>query len=344
MMSLSRAYKRLAKDAQNMRRRFKALSPALRALTLVIVLGASIFLLLIIMGLVFGTPERLLDFLGKEPQQANTARENTSSREDGYLSMVEHVHNNSVESFLEIDGKLAHYDSVTPNDLKKMKADYTDIGDSLNLIDNFDPPQGYKDHYEVFRSALDNLYQAAKLAYSLAAEPDQVTKSNLDEYHSYASSANSDLQESNEILGQNYKTLEGVEKANLTGSSSTTIKGITVANLFDGTKKRYVNVHAKAVGSGHPPGIACADLTPTTNGESGSELKLTSSRDSGVSGTATFEDVEGGVKVTLQMQGLPEAGVEHLAHIHEGASCQDDRNDEGGPIEFPLEPVKASSS
>jgi hypothetical protein len=36
------------------------------------------------------------------------------------------------------------------------------------------------------------------------------------------------------------------------------------------------------------------------------EVNLTQSRDSGVSGTATLEDVEGGVEVTLQMQNLPE--------------------------------------
>jgi len=48
-------------------------------------------------------------------------------------------------------------------------------------------------------------------------------------------------------------------------------------------------------------------------GQQGSmEVQLTQSRDSGVSGTAVMEDVEGGTQVALDMQGLPESGVELL--------------------------------
>ena len=55
------------------------------------------------------------------------------------------------------------------------------------------------------------------------------------------------------------------------------------------------------------------------------EVNLTESRDSGVSGTATLEDVEGGVEVTLEMRNLPEAGIKHINHIHAGGTCADDR-------------------
>jgi hypothetical protein len=41
------------------------------------------------------------------------------------------------------------------------------------------------------------------------------------------------------------------------------------------------------------------------------QLKLTPNRGSGVSGTATLTNVEGGVKVELTMKGLPEQGVKH---------------------------------
>jgi hypothetical protein len=78
---------------------------------------------------------------------------------------------------------------------------------------------------------------------------------------------------------------------------------------------------------------------------SGSQtLQLTPSRDSGVSGTATFKDSSGGVQVQLNVQGLPKDGVEHLAHIHSDATCADDRADKGGPVEFPLESVVAQGS
>ena len=69
-------------------------------------------------------------------------------------------------------------------------------------------------------------------------------------------------------------------------------------------------------------------------------LQLTPSQDSGVSGTATLTDTAEGVQVQLDVQGLPSAdGTEHLAHIHSGATCADDRAGQGGPVEFPLESV-----
>ena len=70
-------------------------------------------------------------------------------------------------------------------------------------------------------------------------------------------------------------------------------------------------------------------------------LQLTPSRDSGVSGTATLTDTNGGVQVQLTLQGLPPDGAEHLAHIHSDATCADDRADKGGPVEYPLESVTA---
>jgi hypothetical protein len=75
---------------------------------------------------------------------------------------------------------------------------------------------------------------------------------------------------------------------------------------------------------------------------SGSQtLQLTPSRNSGVSGTAVLTETAGGVQVQLNMQGLPQDGVSHLAHIHSGATCADDRAGQGGPVEFPLESVTA---
>jgi CHRD domain len=70
-------------------------------------------------------------------------------------------------------------------------------------------------------------------------------------------------------------------------------------------------------------------------------VQLTPSRDSGVSGTATLTDVEGGVKVQLNMRGLPEAGVEHINHIHGGGTCADDRAGRTAPVTIPLNPVVA---
>jgi Cu/Zn superoxide dismutase len=73
------------------------------------------------------------------------------------------------------------------------------------------------------------------------------------------------------------------------------------------------------------------------------EVSLTQSRDSGVSGSATLEDVEGGVEVTLQMQNLPEAGIKHINHIHAGGTCADDRAGRTAPVTIPLETITAQN-
>ena len=72
-------------------------------------------------------------------------------------------------------------------------------------------------------------------------------------------------------------------------------------------------------------------------------LHLTPSRDSGVTGTATLTDVEGGVKVELSMNGLPEKGVKHINHIHGGGTCADDRDGRTAPVTIPLNTVVANA-
>jgi LPXTG-motif cell wall-anchored protein len=76
-------------------------------------------------------------------------------------------------------------------------------------------------------------------------------------------------------------------------------------------------------------------------GTQSAQIQLTPSRNSGVSGTATLTDVEGGVMVELNMRGLPEAGVEHINHIHAGGTCADDRAGRTAPVTIPLKTVVA---
>ena len=71
------------------------------------------------------------------------------------------------------------------------------------------------------------------------------------------------------------------------------------------------------------------------------ELHLTPIHNSGVSGTATLTEVEGGVQVKLEMKGLPEAGVEHINHFHGGGTCADVQAGTMAPVTIPLNPVVA---
>jgi len=72
------------------------------------------------------------------------------------------------------------------------------------------------------------------------------------------------------------------------------------------------------------------------------ELQLTQQRNSGVSGTATLEEAEGGVEVTLNMQGLPKPGVEHINHFHGGGTCARYEAYEDVPVTIPLTTLVAN--
>jgi len=48
----------------------------------------------------------------------------------------------------------------------------------------------------------------------LAADPTAATQSGFDEYDRHVNEANALLQRSNELVGQDYKTLEGVQRVN----------------------------------------------------------------------------------------------------------------------------------
>lgn len=78
-------------------------------------------------------------------------------------------------------------------------------------------------------------------------------------------------------------------------------------------------------------------------GEKSVELHLTPLHNSGVSGTARLTDVNGGVKVELNVQGLPEAGVEHINHIHGGGTCADVQAGKMPPVTIPLKTIVANA-
>jgi hypothetical protein len=53
------------------------------------------------------------------------------------------------------------------------------------------------------------------LAYALAADPTAATQSGFDEYDRQVNDAAARLLRSNEILGRDYKTIEGVQRVSL---------------------------------------------------------------------------------------------------------------------------------
>jgi hypothetical protein len=94
--------------------------------------------------------------------------------------------------------------------------------------------------------------------------------------------------------------------------------------------------------------------------QSGSaKLALHPEGDSGVSGTALFEDTSDGVVVKLDLRNLPKPNTLYLAHIHPGTCAQEEEAGEAHPhgkhgeeghghqhgeeIEYPLSQVKSNS-
>ena len=84
------------------------------------------------------------------------------------------------------------------------------------------------------------------------------------------------------------------------------------------------------------------------------EADLEPENGSGTEGTATLSKVEGGVKVLLEVSGLPERGTMYLAHVHPGTCGEEEEgggqgysahahraSEHGGSkeIEYPLPPV-----
>jgi hypothetical protein len=105
-----------------------------------------------------------------------------------------------------------HYDALTADDVEKMQANQLILGELADQADQLDPPQRYKEQLGTFDSAITELHEAVQLAYGLAADPTSATQSEFDDYDHHVAEAAADLQRSNEILGRDYKTIEGVQR------------------------------------------------------------------------------------------------------------------------------------
>ena len=131
-----------------------------------------------------------------------------------YVGKVGEIQANSTETFFDSHDKLLRYDALNADDVEQMQANQITLQETTEQVANLDPPQRYREQYEVFRSAINELHQAAQLAYNLAADPVSATQYDIDEYERHVNEAAAGLERSNEILGRDYKTIEGVQMVN----------------------------------------------------------------------------------------------------------------------------------
>jgi hypothetical protein len=152
---------------------------------------------------------------GNSPQRqgaANDRPEDASQQDETeYTSKVGDIQGTSVETFLDSHDRLLRYDALTADDVEEMQANQAALQGYTDQAGDLDPPRRYGEQYEVFRSAINELYQAAQLAHDLAADPTAATQSGFDEYDRHVNQAATYLKKSNEMLGRDYKTIEGVQ-------------------------------------------------------------------------------------------------------------------------------------
>ena len=150
---------------------------------------------------------------GTQPRQAGkgeSAPDRLSEAE--YVSTVGDIQRNAVKTLLNSHDKLLRYDILTADDVAQLQANESALRELIAQVDDLNPPQRYTGQYEVFRSAIDELHEAAQLAYSLVANPTAATKARFDKYDRRVSEAAGHLQQSNEILGRDYRTIGDVQQ------------------------------------------------------------------------------------------------------------------------------------
>jgi hypothetical protein len=154
---------------------------------------------------------------GGEPQQNSNQEHTEATALQAYIAEVGDIQNGAVERSIRCNEKLLHYDTLTVEDVAALEADYLALGDYRNQVRILNPPEEYTDQYKLFSAAIDDLYAAAETAYRVTATPVSATAADFDQYDVLVARATAELKQSNEILGQNYKTTEVVPRVGSLG-------------------------------------------------------------------------------------------------------------------------------
>jgi len=147
-------------------------------------------------------------------EKASAERERAASQDTRvqYVDRVGDIQVNAVETFLNSHEKLLRYDSLTSGNIERMQANQAALQGFADQISDLNAPQKYREQKDALLSAINELHQAAQLAYALAADPISATQADFDDYDRLVKEATAGLRQSNEILGKDYKTIEGVQE------------------------------------------------------------------------------------------------------------------------------------
>ena len=129
-----------------------------------------------------------------------------------YAQNVGDIQNAAVQTFTRIHDRLRRYDALSAADIETIEADYLALATYSAQAEDLDVPEEYKAQHEMFSGAIRNLYAAAEIARRVTAAPVSATAADFKEYDERVAEATSGLVQSNEILGQDYSTTEGLPK------------------------------------------------------------------------------------------------------------------------------------
>ena len=129
-----------------------------------------------------------------------------------YVDGVGEIQANSVEAFLDSHEKLLRYDTLTSGDIEQMQANQAALQGFVDQASDLRAPKQYRNQKDEFVSAIDELHQVAQLAYALAADPVTATQADFDDYDRLVDEATVGLRRSNQILGKDFKGIEGVRE------------------------------------------------------------------------------------------------------------------------------------
>ena len=145
-------------------------------------------------------------------EQAETEESRPTDEQNAeYIGTVGDIQTGAVETFLNSHDKLLQYDALAADDVDELKANETALQDMADQAGDLAPPRKYEEQHEVFGSAIDELHEATRLAYGMAADP-VATELGFDEYDGHVNEASALLQRSNELSGKDYEAIEGVQE------------------------------------------------------------------------------------------------------------------------------------
>jgi hypothetical protein len=145
-------------------------------------------------------------------RDSNQEQAQSATSEAEYTADVAEIQNGAVEAFVGTHEKLTRYDNLSADDVEDLQTNRIALEGYSNLAENLTPPEEYLGQYELFSAAIDDLSNAAEIAYRVVANPGSATPDDFQEYDVLVTEATANLESSNEALGQDYRTTEGLPK------------------------------------------------------------------------------------------------------------------------------------